>query len=108
MARYKVAAIFLAFFGLLSANTFYRFDVPSRPLHVLQNIVDLLLTSWMGNSIAAAALAMIGVLATALVLGRSYESNAELVLDSTKAALRGKVHRPTVRADAGRTHFGKR
>jgi hypothetical protein len=110
MARLKVSLLMFAFFGFLAANTFFRFDIKSKPMHLLQGMIDISMTSWLGNTMAGTVLAMLAVGIPMLTMRKSYEPKAQLTINSTNTALRGKVYRPSeaeLKA-AGKPMFGKR
>ena len=98
------------FFALLAANTLFRFDVRSRPLYVLQDLIDTIMTSWLGDNITAMVLMILAVGVPLLTMRKSYEPSAQLTLNSTKSALKGKVYKPTQSEllAAGKPMFGKR
>lgn len=110
MARFKISALFFMFFALLAANTYVRFDIPSRPLHVLQEIVDTALASWLGNTFAALILMALAVGVPLLTMRKGYEGQADLVLKSTGSALKGEIYKPTKaeKAAANKPIFGRR
>jgi hypothetical protein len=110
MARLKVASLIFAFFGILAGSTYFRFEIPSRPLVALQDGVDLLLTSWMGNTGAAIALLTLAVCGAFLTLRKSYEEQAGTVLRITQSTLNGKIYKPTAAelSASNKSVFGKR
>ena len=110
MARFKISALFFVFFALLAANTYVRFDIPSRPLHVLQGMVDTVITAWLGNTFAALILVAFAVGVPLLTMRKSYEGQADLVLKSTGSALKGEIYKPTQaeKTAANKPMFGNR
>ncbi|MEM6413585.1 MAG: hypothetical protein AAF720_02900 [Pseudomonadota bacterium] len=95
MARLKVSLIIFFFFLFLSLNTYFRTDIHSKPLHVLQGMVDATLTSWLGNTPTAVLLFVLAVGIPLYTMQKGYEARAQLTLNSTKSALKGRVYQPT-------------
>jgi hypothetical protein len=111
MARFKFSALMFAFFGLLSLSTYFRFDSYSRPLHVLQNMIDTVLTAWLGDGLTALLLMLLGIIIPVFTLQKSYEARADMAFKSTASALRGQVYKPSdaqAAAAPKQPMFGKR
>lgn len=98
-ARLTISAIMLVFFGGLALNTHYRFaqQFDIDPLIFMQWLVDLTLTSWLGNEWTVRALAFLAILAALLTARKSYGPRAKIALHGTASALQGKVYRPANR-----------
>jgi hypothetical protein len=95
MARFKFSAMMFVFFAMLASHTFFRFDIRSRPLHVLQGIIDTTMTSWLGDSMTALVLAILAFGIPVFTMRKSYEVRAQFSLNSTKSALKGKIYKPS-------------
>ncbi|MEM8540289.1 MAG: hypothetical protein AAGF25_04970 [Pseudomonadota bacterium] len=110
MARFKLSALMFAFFALLAANTFFRFDIRSRPLHVLQSLIDTTMVSWLGNGLAASILVILAIGVPALTMRKKHEPKAAQTLDITKSTMKGQVYRPSRSASEPTSQpiFGKR
>ncbi len=98
-ARLTISAIMLAFFGGLALNTHYRFaqQFDIDPLIFMQWLVDLTLTSWLGNEWTVRALVFLAILAALLTARKSYGPRAGIALHGTASALQGKVYTPVRR-----------
>jgi hypothetical protein len=110
MARFKFSGLMFVFFALLSASTYFRFETYSRPHHVLQDMIDAALTSWLGDGLTALLLIALAILIPVFTVQKSYEARADLALKSTASALKGQVYKPTASeaAAAQKPMFGKR
>lgn len=114
MARFKMALLLFAFFGILSTNTYYRWvdaaGINSRASNLLQGIVDTTMTSWMGDTVTAIILALFAIIIPLNLMNPKHEAQSQINLNSTSSALKGKVYKPTeteLRAVKQAT-FGKR
>ena len=83
------------FFAILAVNTYTPIGIASKPLHIIQGLVDTILTSWLGNNATAMVLATLAVGIPILTYAQKYEPKAELYLNSTKAALKGGIYKPS-------------
>lgn len=110
MARFKFSALMFAFFGFLAASTFLRFETYSRPHHLIQDVIDTMITSWLGDGVTAAILLALAILVPIVSMQRSYEPRADLALKSTASALKGQIYKPTAAElnAANKPMFGKR
>ena len=95
MARLKTSLLMFIFFATLAANTVFRFDIKSKPLHLLQGIIDTTMTSWLGDTITGTVLALLAVGVPMLMMRKSYEAKAQFALNCTSASLQGKVYKPS-------------
>jgi hypothetical protein len=94
MARFAFSALMVIFFGVLAANTFFRFNeaLHNGPLNILQGIVDVVLTSWMGSSLSALALLTLALVIPLFAARRSFEPRAEIAMKGAPAAwLLGRI-----------------